>query len=187
MRFGKALRTLSVVAGYGSIWAASVHGQEAHPDPVRVSEVEPLAADIESIDGIIAAFYDVISGPSGELRQWDRDATLYPPNVQFTPTSVSSDGEIFGQLIAKQDFIDRSNSFLIESGFVEREIHRVTRHFGNVADVASTYEWTTEDGDTGRGINFIHLFHDGARWWITHATWDSERVDNPVPAEFLPQ
>ncbi|MCK5438754.1 MAG: hypothetical protein KAI97_02365 [Gemmatimonadetes bacterium] len=186
MRFGNAFRTLSVVVGWGSIWATFVAGQEAQPDPVRVSEIEPLAADVESIDGIVAAFYDVISGPSGEPRQWDRDATLYPPNVQFTPTSVSSSGEVLGQLMTKQDFIHRSNDYLVDSGFLEREIHRVTRRFGNVADVASTYEWTTEDGDTGRGINFIHLFHDGLRWWITHATWDSERADNPIPVEFLP-
>ena len=186
MRFGNAFRTFSVVVGWGSIWATSVAGQEAQPDPVRVSEIEPLAADVESIDGIVAAFYDVISGPSGEPRQWDRDATLYPPNVQFTPTSVSSSGEVLGQLMTKQDFIHRSNDYLVDSGFLEREIHRVTRRFGNVADVASTYEWTTEDGDTGRGINFIHLFHDGLRWWITHATWDSERADNPIPVEFLP-
>jgi hypothetical protein len=151
-----------------------------------VSEIEPLAADVESIDGMITAFYDVISGPSGEPRQWDRDATLYPSNVQFTPTGVNQEGEIYGQLMTKQEFINRSNSYLVESGFTEREIHRVTRRFGNVADVASTYEWGTEDGDTGRGINFIHLFHDGVRWWITHATWDSERVDNPIPVEFLP-
>ena len=186
MRFVSALRTSSIVASCGLIWVASVDGQEPQPKPVPVSEIEPLAADVESIDGIVIAFYEVISGPPGEPRQWDRDATLYPPNVQFTPTGVNSEGQIYGHLIAKQEFIDRSDSYLVDSGFVEREIHRVTRRFGNVADVASTYEWTTEDGATGRGVNFIHLFHDGARWWITHATWDSERADNPIPAEFLP-
>jgi hypothetical protein len=186
MRFASVLRTSSIVATCGLIWAASVHGQEAQPESVPVSEIEPLAADVESIDGIITAFYDVISGPSGQPREWDRDATLYPANVQFTPTRVSPEGEIFGQLMTKQEFIDRANSYLIESGFAEREIHRVTRHFGNVADVASTYEWTTESGDAGRGVNFIHLFNDGERWWITHATWDAERADNPIPAEFLP-
>ena len=186
MRFASVLRTSSIGASCGLIWVAPVDGQKAQPEPVKVSEVEPLAADVESIDGMITAFYDVISGPSGEPRQWDRDATLYPPNVQFTPTGVNQEGEIYGQLMTKQEFIDRSNSYVVESGFTEREIHRVTRRFGNVADVASTYEWTTEGGDTGRGINFIHLFHDGARWWITHATWDSERADNPIPEEFLP-
>ncbi len=186
MRVASVLHTSSIVAGFSLMWAASVDGQEARMEPVQVAEVEPLAADVESIDGMITAFYDVISGSSGEPRQWDRDATLYPSNVQFTPTGVNQEGQIYGQLITKQEFIDRSNSYLVESGFTEREIHRVTRRFGNVADVASTYEWTTEGGDAGRGVNFIHLFNDGERWWITHATWDAERADNPIPAEFLP-
>lgn len=161
--------------------------QEAESPGDEVDEVEPLPADVETIDGIVTAFYDVISGPAGEPRQWARDATLYPPNIQFTPTGVNAEGDPTGALLSKQVFIDRSNAFLVDSGFTEREIHRVTRRFGNVADVASTYEWTTEDGRSGRGINFIHLFNDGSRWWITHATWDSERDDNPIPGEYLPQ
>ena len=83
-------------------------------------------------------------------------------------------------------FVDRSDAWLVENGFVEREIHRETRRFGNMAHVWSTYEWVTEDGATGRGINGIHLYHDGSRWWITHATWDAEREGAPIPAEYLP-
>jgi hypothetical protein len=90
MRFANVLRTSSIVASCALIWAAPVDGQEAQPEPVEVSETEPLAADVESIDGMITAFYDVISGASGEPRQWDRDATLYPPNIQFTPTRPAS-------------------------------------------------------------------------------------------------
>ena len=41
-------------------------------------------------------------------------------------------------------------------------------------------------GDTGRGINGLHLVHDGERWWITHATWDNETAERPIPAEYLP-
>lgn len=179
------LRSLAGAAIGALVLAASAAAQES-PEPVPVPEVEPRPEDVATIDGIVAAFYAVISGPAGEPREWGRDATLYPDNVQFTPTNVDPDGNVQGALIPKQAFVDRSNAFLVESGFVEREIHRVTRRFGNVADVASTYEWTTEDGRSGRGINFIHLFHDGDRWWITHATWDAERPDNPIPPEFLP-
>jgi hypothetical protein len=160
-------------------------GPAQETEPVPVPDVEPLSADVESIDGIVTAFYEVISGPKGEPRQWGRDATLYLPNVHFTPTSVEG-GKPSARIMPKQEFVDRADRFLVESGFVEEEIHRVTRTFGHIADVASTYRWRTEDGRSGRGINFIHLFHDGDRWWITHATWDSERDDNPIPGEFLP-
>lgn len=147
---------------------------------------EARTADVASIDGIVTAFYEVVSGPTGEPRDWERDATLYLPGVTFTPADVQ-DGAPVARTQAKDEWIAGANRFLVESGFVEREIHRVTRQFGNVAQVASAYEWETAAGETGRGVNFIHLFHDGERWWITHATWDSERPDNPIPSELLPQ
>lgn len=160
-------------------------GMAQEAEPVSVPIVEPLQEDVGSIDGIVTAFYEVISGPAGEPRQWGRDATLYLPNIHFTPISVD-EGKPSARIMSKQEFVDLADRFLVESGFVEEEIHRVTRTFGHAADVASTYRWRTHDGRSGRGVNFIHLFHDGERWWITHATWDSERADNPIPEAFLP-
>jgi hypothetical protein len=153
---------------------------------VEVREVEPRPADVATIDGIVAAFYDVISGPVGHPRDWDRDATLYLEPMTFTIAGLDSAGKPVARTISKQQFVDESDAFLVESGFTEREIHRETRRFGNIAHVWSTYEWSTADGRTGRGINGIDLFHDGERWWITHATWEPEREGNPIPAEYLP-
>lgn len=147
---------------------------------------QPLAADVETIEGIVTAFYQVVSGPQDTPRQWDRDGTLYLPGVTFTPSDVQN-GVPSARTMTKEAWVAEADSFLVASGFVERELHRVTEQFGNVARVASSYEWQTADGQTGRGVNFIHLFHDGDRWWITHATWDSERPDNPIPAAYLPE
>jgi hypothetical protein len=165
--------------------APSVRAQDA-PAHVEVREVEPRPADVATIDGIVAAFYDVISGPVGHPRDWDRDATLYLEPMTFTIAGLDSAGKPVARTISKQQFVDESDAFLVESGFTEREIHRETRRFGNIAHVWSTYEWSTADGRTGRGINGIDLFHDGERWWITHATWEPEREGNPIPAEYLP-
>lgn len=174
--------------GGGLVFGPSSAVAQEAPDDVEIPEVEPRPEDVETLDGIVAAFYDVISGPAGEPRQWGRDATLYLPGIRFTVVTVDPEsGERTARTITKEEFIERSNDFLVESGFVEREIHRETRRFGAVAQVWSTYEWTTEDDQSGRGINGIHLFHDGARWWITHATWDSEREGQPIPEEFLPE
>jgi hypothetical protein len=163
--------------------AAAQQGQPS----VRVPTVDPLPADVESIDGIVHAFYAVISGPAGQPRDWGRDATLYLEPVTFTIAGVDPDtGEPVARTISKQEYIDQTDAWLVENGFTEREIHRETRRFGNIAHVWSTYEWTSGDGGTGRGINGIDLFHDGSRWWITHAMWEPEREDNPIPAEYLP-
>ena len=144
--------------------------------------IAPDPADVGTLDGIVAAFYDVVSGPPGVPRQWERDATLYRPGTVFTiadPTGAYRN-------VTPAEFADETDSFLVESGFVEHEIQRKTHHFGSVAQVWSTYEWRTADGATGRGINGLHLVHDGERWWITHATWDDETAEHPIPEEYLP-
>lgn len=167
--------------------ALPASAQDAPAVHVPVPVVEPLAADVETIDGMIAAFYEVISGPAGQPREWGRDATLYLEPMSFTIASVNPEtGAPRARTISKQEYVDENDAWLVETGFTEREIHRETRQYGNLAHVWSTYEWTSGDGGSGRGINGIDLFHDGTRWWITHATWDSEREDNPIPAEYLP-
>ena len=87
-----------------------------------------------------------------------------------------------------QQFVDASDKGL-QGGFFEKEVHRETQRFGNIAHVFSTYESRIKaDGPTiARGINSIQAFWDGKRWWITNAIWDEERPDNPMPPEYSPK
>lgn len=144
----------------------------------------PRPEDVTTIDGIIKAFYDVVSGPAGTPRQWQRDSTLYIPRVRFVAMSVEN-GRPVAAVMDHAEFVDRYNKAFVDRGFFEREIHRVTKRFGNIAHVFSTYEYrATEHGPVqGRGVNSIQLFWDGTRWWIASATWDDERPENPIPAE----
>src|SRR5690242_2414566 len=51
--------------------------------------------DTVSIDAIIKALYESISGPAGAPRQWDRDRALYAPGAILIPMrlpSVRKDG-----------------------------------------------------------------------------------------------
>ena len=84
--------------------------------------------------------------------------------------------------------MDSSDASMVREGFDEREIHRVTERFGNIAHVFSTYETRRSAGGPlmGRGINSIELFWDGKRWWIASAIWDDERPGSPIPKEYLP-
>jgi hypothetical protein len=153
---------------------------------VAVPDVEPKPEDVATIDGITEAFYEVISGGAGQPRQWGRDKTLYWPGVRFVAMSVR-DGKPRAQIMSHKEYINSSNEFFVREGFVEREIGRVTRQFGNMAHVFSTYEWETTIGQKarGRGVNSLELFNDGTRWWISAVTWDEERPNNPIPKEFL--
>jgi LCCL domain-containing protein len=147
---------------------------------VRAATVTARPEDVGSIDGIIRAFYEVVSGPVGTPRQWDRDATLYLPGTTFAIAEEGPDA----RAVTPSDWSRAVDAHLVSEGFTEREIHRVTHEFGRMAHVWSTYAWETANGQSGRGINSIHLWNDGTRWWITHATWEDERPDNPIPEAY---
>lgn len=141
----------------------------------------PLKEDVESIDGIIKAYYDVISGPAGEARNWERDKSLHHPNALVSVTGIDKNNKPF---IVSQSISDYHKGFGIpEAGFWEYEIKRETQTFGNITHVWTTYE-TKEEKDgpvTARGINSIQLYNDGNRWWILSWMYDEERPDNPLP------
>ena len=154
---------------------------------IEVPTVEPRAEDVSTLDGMMKAFYETVTGPAGQPRQWARDRTLYVSGVRFVATSKSN-GKVVARVMDHQGFVDSSNDDLVRNGFFEKEIHRVTKTFGNITHVFSTYETrlTAEGPVTGRGVNSVELFYDGKRWWIATATWDQERPDNPIPKELLP-
>lgn len=156
---------------------------------VAVETIAPKAEDVATIDGVMKAFYEVISGPAGQPRQWARDRSLYIPDVRFVAVEKSKDGTIDARPVTHQEFVDRSNASLVKSGFYESEIHRETQQFGQIAHVFSTYESRIKsDGPViERGINSLELFNDGKRWWVLSVQWDGERKDNPIPAAYLPR
>jgi Domain of unknown function (DUF4440) len=153
---------------------------------IEIPVIEADPKDVSTIDGIIKAFYEVISGGKGVPRQWSRDKTLYAPDVRFVAMSEAG-GKVRANVMNHHQYAGGSNEFFVREGFTEREINRVVRRFGNIAHVFSIYEFSTEDKKlTGRGVNSIELFWDGARWWISAVSWDEERPNNPIPKEFLP-
>jgi hypothetical protein len=147
-----------------------------------------LASDVASIDGIVRAFYDVVSGPPGRPRQWRRDSTLYLPTHHFHATGGRARDGGGVRMMDHATFAAITDSLHTPLGFHEREIRRVTHRFGNVAHVLSSYESRrAPDGPvTGRGVNSLQLVWDGARWWIASTAWDAERPDNPLPRGLRP-
>lgn len=157
---------------------------------VGVAQPVPRAEDVSSIDAIVEAWYDIISVAPGEEVDWARDSSLYVPDVRFVivPDAATEAGTPARVAVLSHDEFIAASSGGLSEGFVEREIHRTTQQFGNLAHVFSTYEFRrTADGPIlGRGINSIQLFHDGTRWWIVGAAWRNETDSTPIPEEFLP-
>ena len=167
-----------------------VQGQAAPAAPAAAAQKQVTAnpKDVESIDAIIAALYDVISGPAGEKRDWDRMRSLFVPGARLIPVVVPRDSAARPFMLSVEDYIQRSGPMLERDGFFEREIGRRTEVFGHIAHVFSTYDSKRTEADAQpfmRGINSIQLLYDGRRWWVVNIFWDSERPGQPIPPQYI--
>jgi hypothetical protein len=146
-------------------------------------------ADVDSIDAIITAAYDGISGPAGKKRDWDRERSLYFPGARLIPTAkAGGDVDLAPEILDIDGFIARVEPYFEKSGFYEKEIARRTEQFGRLAQVWSTYESRHDPADPEpfmRGINSIQLFNDGNRWWIVNIYWQQESGEHPIPEKYL--
>ncbi len=156
------------------------------PAPLVAQEADPT--DVESIDAIVAAVYDVISGAAGEARDWDRWRSLFVPEARLIPLVPVSAGSAAPRFMTPGDYATSSGPLLEENGFFEIEVSKVAERFGHIAHVFSTYESRRTEADEepfARGINSFQLMNDGSRWWVVNIMWDSERPGNPIPAKYL--
>jgi hypothetical protein len=174
-------------------------GQNEKPSPTPSPTPTPQAtstpstpaanpADVASIDSIIAALYDVISGPAGKKRDWDRMRSLFVPGARLIPTGLRQGGGYGSRVLTVDDYIERSSPFFEKEGFYESETSRVTEQFGQIAHAFSTYDSKHAPGDAkpfARGINSIQLMNDGKRWWIVTIFWQGEDEKNPLPEKYL--
>ncbi|MGD2120924.1 MAG: hypothetical protein PVJ76_04230 [Gemmatimonadota bacterium] len=159
--------------------------------PAQVfAQVAPAAdpGDVSTLDGIIRAYYEVVSGPAGESPDRARDKTLHLPDAVVGVPARDETGAIRISTMSLDGYHDSFGGPRAE-GFYEREIHRIVHRFGHVAHVMSTYSSSTTPGGEPfeRGINSIQLTWDGQRWWIVSWIFDSEGPENPIPPEFLPE
>jgi hypothetical protein len=145
-------------------------------------------ADVASVDAIIAALYEVISGPAGKKRDWDRMRSLFLPGARLIPTGPRQVGGYASRVLTLEEFIEQGRGFLEKEGFFETEFARRTEQFGQIAHVFSTYESRHAPEDAKpfqRGINSIQLMNDGKRWWIVTIFWQGEDEKSPLPEKYL--
>jgi hypothetical protein len=145
------------------------------------------SSDVESIDAIVTAVYDVISGPAGE-RDWDRERALFLPGARLVPTRGLPDGGAAADVFDVEGYIASRTPIFAAHAVWETEIARQVFAFGNIAHVLSSYQLRRSSPGGGelpvvRGVNSIQLFHDGRRWWITSVTWDNERPGVTIPEQ----
>ncbi|MEL7250246.1 MAG: hypothetical protein AAFO03_17615 [Bacteroidota bacterium] len=160
-------------------------------EPAAAMEMnDQYAADVASLDAIMSALYEVISGDAGVKRDWDRFRYLFVEDARLIPTGKNPEGEVGFRIMSPDGYVERSGAWLEENGFHEVEIHRVTEEYGSLVHLFSTYESYRSKQDEEpfmRGINSIQLLNDGKRWWIMHIYWLGETDELPLPAKYLPK
>ena len=138
------------------------------------------ADDTSSINSIVTAYYEVVSGPEGFIYDADRDTDIHADGALIT--KVFPDGRFQRHdLSAEQAMI----SVPYDRAFYESEVDRRIERYGNIAHVWSEFEIRTfpESEPYSGGFNSISLYFKDDRWWIS--SWSTQYKDpslNPLKA-----
>ena len=142
--------------------------------------------DVSSIDSIINALYEVISGEKGEERDWDRERNLFHTEARLIVIK-KEDNHLETKIMTSDEFIQYAKPFIDRTGFYEYEIARKVEEFGHVVHVWSTFEskYSKEDEKPyTRGINSIQLLNDQKRWWVMNVYWNKETDEFLLPEKY---
>lgn len=144
--------------------------------------------DADSPDGVVDALYDVISGPAGERRDWDRFRDLFLSGARIATFTTLPDGTPQEGVWTLDEYIPAAAEFYAEAGFWEKELWSRTDRFGNVAHVLSTYESRVGSAGAepvGRGLNSLQMVRRDGRWWIAGLAFELEGPGRPLPERYL--
>ena len=133
----------------------------------------PRPEDVATIDGIIRAYYEVVSGPAGTAPDTARDRSLHHPKAWVAIASASAANGPTVRVIPLAEYHGANRPRA--EGFWEWETAREVRRSGNMVHVWSSYASARTPGGEpfARGVNSITLFHDGVRWWIMGWMFDA--------------
>ena len=139
--------------------------------------------DVLSLDGIINAYYEVISGPKGFKYDTKKDQFIHAPNAIITRFNEMGEFQ-------RHTLLDEQKSLLepYSESLYEVEVNRVVEEYGSIVHVWSTFEMRESPDSNAflRGINSISLYFKDDRWWI--ASWSTQYEDDiKVPEKYLPQ
>ena len=145
--------------------------------------------DVSSINSILNALYEVISGEKGEERDWDREKNLFHPKARLIVVRKEEDNHLDTKIMTCDEFIQyaKKKAIIDGVGFYEYEIARRVEEFGHVVHVWSTFgsKYSKEDHEPHtRGINSIQLLNDQKRWWVMNIFWNKETSEFPLPEKY---
>jgi hypothetical protein len=163
----------------------------AHPDWPAAKN----PSDVDTVDHLVSSLYDVISGPAGKPRDWDRFRSLFLPDgrlgVVRPESSATKDAPARkgdAVFLTPEVYVQRDDPYFQTHGFFERSIANRFEEFGNLVHVWSTYESRHAEHDSQpftRGINSIQIVRAQGRFWVASILWDEERPGLTLPEKYL--
>lgn len=143
---------------------------------------EKYTKDVISIDAIINAYYDVVSGSSEDPWEFERDKFIHSKNAVITRLDENGKAESH---VLEAEYIPVGLS--PKEDFFEKELKRVVSKYGNIAQVWSAFEIRTNPNVESdiRGLNSIQLHFENNRWWIDSWTCEMESTKNYLVTKFL--
>src|SRR5689334_14029029 len=97
----------------------------------------PRPSDVATLDAVLHALYESVSGPAGQPRDWDRLRSLFLPDGRLMPVVSIPGQKSTVRLLSTEDFIRRVEPIFATEDFWERETSRQTETFGHFAHVLS--------------------------------------------------
>jgi hypothetical protein len=136
-----------------------------------------LESDVSTLDAILHASYEVLSGPAGKARDWERYRSLFIDGARMIVVVAVAGEKPRARQLSVEDYIQRVEPIFAVEDFCERETSRQTEIFGRVAHVLSKYESLRDPNGPPfeHGANSMQLFYDDSRWWIVSIMWNTSR------------
>lgn len=149
--------------------------------------VNKFGDNLSTLDGVMKAYYDVVTVKKGGKISFERDSLQHLPNVKVGWVTHTPNGSTGFKLATLKEYHQHADASLEREGFYEHEISRKVEHFGGIYHVWSTYESRNSPNGKviARGINSVELYFDGKRFWILGWFFDGESKANPLPAKYL--
>ena len=124
--------------------------------------------NVGTLDGIIKAYYDVVTVKKGEKVNYERDSLLHIPGVRVGSAGIDEKGKPVLHYTTLKEYHRQSDAYMEKTGFYERETARTVQNIRNIYHVWSSYETRYEPGGkvVAAGTNSIELYFDGKRFWI---------------------
>jgi len=124
--------------------------------------------NVGTLDGIIKAYYDVVTVKKGEKVSYERDSLLHVAGVRVGSAGIDAKGNPILQYSTLKEFHRQSDAYMEKNGFEEHETARTVQNIRNIYHVWSSYESRNVAGGKviAQGVNSIELFYDGKRFWI---------------------